>query len=46
MPIHPREISSKAMARLTRSAPMPPWASGMVSPNRPMSAMPATISVG
>ena len=46
MPIQPRAISSKTSAKETGSRSRPPYSSGMVMPNRPMSAMPLTISVG
>lgn len=46
MPIQPREISSKTRANDTMSAASPPYSAGTVRPNRPISRMRATISVG
>ena len=46
MPIQPRAISSKTSANETGSRSRPPYSSGTVMPNRPISFMPSTISVG
>jgi hypothetical protein len=44
--IQPRAISSTTSAYVSSDSPRPPYSSGIVRPNSPISFMPATISVG
>src|SRR3954447_21598272 len=44
--IQPRAICSTTSAYVSSDSPRPPYSSGIVSPNRPSSFIPSTISVG
>src|SRR5918992_907497 len=44
--IHPRESSSTIIAYVVRSRPIPPYSSGIVTPNRPSSFICSTTSSG
>src|SRR5215217_637848 len=44
--IQPRAISSTTSAYVSSDSPRPPYSSGIISPKRPISFMPSTISAG
>ena len=44
--IHPRESSSTIIAYVVRSSPIPPYSSGIVTPNSPSSFICSTIGSG
>ncbi len=44
--IQPRAICSTTSAYVSSDSPSPPNSSGMVSPNRPISFIPSTMSCG
>jgi hypothetical protein len=41
-----RAISSVAMAKASQPIPVPPYSSGMIAPNRPISPILSTMSFG
>ena len=44
--IHPRESSSTIIAYVVRSSSIPPYCSGIVTPNKPNYFICSTIAVG
>jgi hypothetical protein len=44
--IHPRATCSTTRAYVSSDSPSPPYSSGIMSPNRPISFMPSTIASG